>query len=142
MTLLSVMVVASSIVVGTGFVRRSVPPPPSELTGWQVAGIALFVLYVLVTTAIVIHVASPTDLPVSDVLLMLSAAVPLQTAVHVYENHVHNLNNQIEEWSDVLDRRARSLKLGLVAALFGVLGFALLWIHGPQVEVVAAGTSA
>lgn len=138
MTLLSVMVVASSIIAGTGLARQSVPPPPSELTGWQVTGIAFFVVYVLVTIVVVIHVASPTDLPVSDVLLILSAAEPLQTAVHVYENHVHNLNAQIEEWSDVLDRRARSLKVGLVAALFGVVGFVLLWINGSQVEVAAA----
>ena len=133
MALLSVMVVAASIIVGARISDQtnapSQPEPPMSSLEW--AGIALFALYVLVTTVTVIHVAAPTSLLASDLLLMLGGAPALGSATHVYENYVHDLTEQLDEWRATLDSRARSLTTGLCAAPLGIVGFVLMWAHGP-----------
>lgn len=133
MALLSVMVVAASIIVGASISDQTNAPsqPEPPLSSWEWAGIALFAAYVLVTTVAVIHVAAPTSLLASDLLLMLGGAQVLGSATHVYENYVHDLTEQLEEWRATIDSRARSLTIGLGAAPIGIVGFVLMWVHGP-----------
>ena len=131
MALLSVMVVAVSIIAGTSL-NGQVAAPQAEpsLSGLMLAGIVLFAFYVLVTTVSVMFVAAPTSLLDSDVLLMLGTARELASATHVYENHVHDLAEQLDQWSSTLTARARLLIAGLAAAPFGVVGLVLIWVHG------------
>ena len=132
MALLSVMVVAASIIVGASIsdpTNASGKPEPA-LSSWEWAGIALFAVYVLVTTVSVIHVAAPTSLLATDLLLMLGGAQALGSATHVYENYVHDLTEQPDRWRATIDSRARSLTTGLCAAI-GIVGFVLMWVHGP-----------
>lgn len=132
MALLSVMVVAASIIVGASISDQTSASSQAESLsrlGW--AGIVLFAAYVLVTTVAVIHVAAPTSLLASDLLLMLGGAQALGSATHVYENYVHDLTEQLGEWRATIDSRARSLTIGLGAAPVGIVGFVLMWVHGP-----------
>lgn len=74
-------------------------------------------------------VAAPTSLLDSDVLLMLGAAQELESASHVYENYVHGLANQLDQWHSTLAARARLLIAGLAAAPLGAVGLVLIWVH-------------
>lgn len=131
MALLSVMVVAVSIIVGASISDQTNASSQSEpLSRLEWTGIALFAIYVLVTTVAVIRVAAPTRLLASDLLLMLGGAQTLGSATHVYENYVHDLTEQLVEWGATLHSRARSLIAGLCAAPVGIVGFVLMWVHG------------
>ena len=131
MALLSVMVVAVSIIAGTSLtVQVAAPAAEPSLSGLGLVGIFLFAVYVLVTTVSVVSVAAPTSLLDSDVVLMLGAARELASATHVYENHVHDLAEQLDQWNRTLTARARMLIAGLGAAPFGVVGLVLIWVHG------------
>lgn len=132
MALLSVMVVAASIIVGASITDQTNASSQTEpLSRLEWAGIALFAVYVLVTTVAVIHVAAPTRLLASDLLLMLGGAQTLSSTTHVYENYVHDLTEQLDKWRATIDSRARSLTTGLCAAPIGIVGFVLMWVHGP-----------
>lgn len=132
MALLSVMVVAASIIAGTSINNQPNASSQSEasLSGLAWAGIVLFAVYVLVTTATVIHVAAPTRLLASDLLLMLGVVRHLASTTHVYENYVHDLTEQLDKWHSTVKWRARSLTIGLCVAPLGVAGFVLLWANG------------
>ena len=131
MALLSVMVVATSIIAGTSLTGQpAAPQAEASLSGLELAGIVMFALYVLVTTLSVMFVAAPTSLLDSDVLLMLGAAQELSSATHVYENYVHDLAEQLDHWNSTLTARARLLIVGLAAAPFGAVGLVLIWMHG------------
>ena len=131
MALLSVMVVAASIIAGTSLTGQAAAPQAEpSLSGMEWAGIVLFAFYLLVTTVSVMFVAAPTRLLDSDILLMLGSARELSSATHVYENHVHDLAEQLDEWSRTLALRAGMLIAGLAAAPFGVAGLVLIWVHG------------